>query len=333
MARLEISIPTRNSAGYYKWPFVWVGSEPHSAPDDSPGAEVFRQDLSCGLSVKVLREGLFVFDFSGTNRGKFTDPLNFSFHEGAEIQLYRCRVLNTHLLCLQTAQMKAGGPYSSRAMVVDPSDLILFKSLDDSDPSVGDLFLRFLFEKRDDPAVAEYLSRRSENIRLDVVEKSFEVLDRIMLRPDDNLLTLTDLFARANLAYQDHNYSVALIIAWAVIEKLLRTLWNRYVEANRKRIVDAEPQTFINADRRKRLIEGREFTAAVISEILSLCDELLLSDYNDINLVRKARNEWMHSVAGVSMDLAGLAMKVAGRMMMHVERIDLAAIQTLAYHS
>jgi hypothetical protein len=39
---LQISIPTRNSAGYYKWPFVWVGDEPSSTPGGSLGTEVFR---------------------------------------------------------------------------------------------------------------------------------------------------------------------------------------------------------------------------------------------------------------------------------------------------
>jgi hypothetical protein len=41
----------------------------------------------------------------------------------------------------------------------------------------------------------------------------------------------------------------------------------------------------------------------------------------------------MHSVAEVSMDLAGRAMDVACRVLMHVELIDFAAIHTLAYHS
>jgi hypothetical protein len=333
MARLEISIPTRNSAGYYKWPFVWVADEPSSLPGGSLDREVYRKDLSCGLSVKVLREGLFVFDFSGAKRGKFTDPLNFDFNEGAEIQLYRCRVLNTHLICLQSAQMKAGGPYSSRVMVVDPSDLILFKSLDDTNPSVGDFFLELLFEKRDDPAVADFLSRRSDTIRLSVIENSFEMLNRIMLRSDDYLLTLTDLFARSGFAYQDHNYSLTLVGAWTITEQLLRTLWSRYVEANRERIIEEKAQTFINADRKKRLTEGREFTAATITETLSLCDELSLENYNDINSVRRTRNDWMHKVAGVTMKDAGLALDVACRMLMMVERIDLAAIHSLGYHS
>jgi hypothetical protein len=285
------------------------------------------------LSVKVLREGLFVFDFSGTKKGKFTDPINFSFHDGARVQVYRCRVLNTHLACLHSAQMKGGGPYSSHVMIVDPSDLILFKSLDDTDPSIGDVFLQLLLEKRSDPAIADYLSRRSDRIRLDVIEKSFETLDRIMARPDDYLLTLIDLYARSGFAHQDHNYSLALVGAWTIIEQLLRTLWNRYVEANRNRVIDKKAQSFINTDRKKLLTKGREFTAAIISEILSLCDELPLKNYNDISLVRKARNDWMHKVAEVSMDMAGLAMDVACRMLMDIERIDLSAIFTLAYHS
>jgi hypothetical protein len=333
MARLEISMPTRNTAGYYKWPFVWIGNEPYSAPTGSPGMEVCRQSLSCGLSVKVLQEGLFVFDFSNTEKGKFIDALNFNFDDGAEIQLYRCRVLNTHILCLHTAQMQAGGSYSSRAMVVNPSDLILFKSLDDPDPSVGDVFLQLLLEKHDNPAVAEYFSRRTDRIQLDVIGKSFKMLDRIMVRPDDYLLTLIDLYARSGLAYQDHNYSLALVGAWTITEKLLRILWNRYVHANRERIVKNKAQTFINADRRKRLTEGREFTAAIISETLSLCDQISLRDYNDVSLVRRARNDWMHSVAGIPRDSARLAMDVACRMLMHVERVDLAAIHSLVYHS
>lgn len=330
MARLEISIATRNSAGYYRWPFVWIGDEPHPAPGCAPQDEVFRHTLSSGLSVKILREGLFIFDFSGFKEGRFSHPFNFSFCEGAEIQLYRCRVLNTHILCLHSALCKAGKASSTRTMVVDPSNLILFKSLDDREPSVGDLFLQLLLEKRDSDAPS-CLSERSETIRLDVIEKSFGLLDRIMERPGDYLLPLTDLYARAAVAYQNHNYSLALVTAWTVTEQLLRMQWKRYLEDNRDRKVEEVYQSFINAERKKRLTEGREYSAAVVAEILSLCDELTPNDYNDLNQVRKARNGWIHDVMPVSMENALLSLDLACRMLMHVERIDLTAALTLSY--
>ena len=55
--------------GYFRTPAVWIGERPN--PDtvralnpDVHYAVVFGKKLSCGIEVRVRRDGTFLFDFS-----------------------------------------------------------------------------------------------------------------------------------------------------------------------------------------------------------------------------------------------------------------------------
>ena len=116
-------------------------------------------------------------------------------------------------------------------------------------------------------------------------------------------LVLADLFLRGGKAYQEHNYSLALITHWTIIERLLTELWAKYQADNAVR----DEKTFIDGSRRKRLEDGRTFTAAVIAEVLSFGNYLLHDLYLKLAAVRKIRNDWIHDLKPVSMNDARLA--------------------------
>ena len=58
----------RNVGAYYLWPAIWVGKSAESAGGliDLSVAEdeMYRRSLTSGVVAKVLREGMFMFDFS-----------------------------------------------------------------------------------------------------------------------------------------------------------------------------------------------------------------------------------------------------------------------------
>ena len=108
----------------------------------------------------------------------------------------------------------------------------------------------------------------------------------------DEGVLLVDLFLRASKAYQDHDHSLSHIKNWTIIERLINDLWKQLQEDYKTR----DGAIFIGGERKKRLQDGRTFTASVMSEMLSFLDYLPKDIYDDMTKIRKTRNEWMHGL-------------------------------------
>jgi hypothetical protein len=158
-------------------------------------------------------------------------------------------------------------------------------------------------------------------ISLRTIEESLAALDEVLAHPAQYALLLSDLLLRACQAYEDQNNNLSLTISWTIIEKLLRRMWSNYIEANREREIRGEQMTFINKARRTKL-EGNDYTASVVAEILSLSDVLEPSLYSDIEIIRRARNKWLHGLKPPSSSEAELAIGLAQRMLSVVEGLD-----------
>lgn len=324
-----------NAAGYYLWPPVWVGGRPATQiTRDSVqllGEEVFRTTLTAGVRAKVSRGGMFLFDFAAwPPAAALTDEDESDFDDTAKIVLHRVAVLNAHLACLYTAIGNLQN-FSQDKMALSPGDLVTAKSLDEKGMGFGDLRSTWL-------ALAEFPStyaaalpieadirifHRNLVIEITTIKESFELLDWMLGHRAPHALLVADLHMRSCKAYEDHNYALCLIMAWAIIERLLHTLWTRYLDEHREKEIDGASVTLINAERKSKLTEGRDFTASVISEILSLTERLPFSLYRDVLELRKARNYWIHDLKPVSRDTAALAVKTSETILLLVESLKL----------
>lgn len=332
------------AAAYYHWPAFWVGSGPESRVDidvSSLADEVFRTRLAVGIDVRVLREGMFVFGFSDYLPGRAL-PLEAKpdFDASATVIINRVRVMNAHLACLNTAIVKLQN-YSHDRMVVNPSDLIALGSFEDSLGGTGSAprlaalsTSRFPSTYREGlpPSFDWRLTFRDLVVETATVEESFRLLDTILDHASANVLVMCDLYSRSCKAYEEHNYSLCLVTAWAVVESLLQELWRRYLEDNRRRTIDGEEAKFINVDRKRTLEDGRSFTASVVSEMLSLSDRLPFHIYKDLSMTRKTRNSWIHSLEPVSRESALLSVQVAEQMLTLVEGVALETALTSRLH-
>jgi hypothetical protein len=117
-----------------------------------------------------------------------------------------------------------------------------------------------------------------------------------------------------------------------VTENLLQKLWGRYIEENRRREINGEEVSFVNKDRKETLEDGRNFSASVISEVLSLNDHLPFHIYKALTKTRKARNDWIHGLKSVSRESALTSVKVVEQMLDLVEDIALEAALTSRLH-
>jgi hypothetical protein len=334
-----------NGAGYYHWPAVWVKEPPASSGArlevSQLGDEVFHTRLPVGIELSVSRDGLFAFDFSDWPPGCALPPAHGpNFEALAQLILRRVAVLNTHLACLYAAAAHAecGIP---RVMLVSPSDLISFKKLNDpaSGKAFGDERVAALVQARypstyayKDATAADRRVNRFVVLKIEAVEESCDLLNTILEHPGDHTLDLTNLYAHGCKAFVDHDYSLCLTIAWTISEKLLGEQWDRYLERNRQRDVDGQLVAFINAERKGKLT-GRDYTASVVSEILSLLGELPFETFKQLSVVRGARNNWLHDLKPVSMHDAILAVRVSEQMLQLVEGIQLQAPLSLHIHT
>jgi hypothetical protein len=328
---------TGNATAYYLWPAVWVGDarpEPGAELDVRTLAEeVCRRRLSSGVSVKVLREGMFIFDFSEWPPGRTpSGDVTTDVEAWSRLTACRTQVLNAHLACLYTAMFRLRR-WVMEKMLVTPADLIKLESLDGQDMGFNDQRVAWLALSRYPSTYAQHfpqqfdvrLQARGVLVHREAVEESLDLLATILEHENEDALLLTDLFARSCKTFEEGHHSVCLTGSWTVTEKALNLMWSRFLDENRSRTVDVGGCSVPVIDKRRGdiLDDHRSFTASVMAEVLCFANVLPHALYLGLSDVRKARNDWMHKLKPVSMHAAQLSVKMAQEMLKLVEGIDL----------
>jgi hypothetical protein len=319
---------------YYLWPPVWIGDaapEDHRLAAADPGElilaqmmatqqleeEKYRADLPVGITVKVFREGMFIFDLTIWLASRAQSGLDLA--DIKAVLLGMTTVLNNHLACLYTA-LDAHQHIAIEKMVISPADLIFLDAIDGSTKTTSltraapFAFARTLVDYTINYKADWTKVLRENIIEIESVRNSFNLLSNIVRHQDADILRFVDLYTRGCKAIEDHDYSRCLVTAWTISEILLQKLWDKYIELNLTREIDGKKVQFIDKARKERLDDGRTFSASVITEILSLTDTIPFSLYRDLSIVRKKRNDWMHSMKSVSEKDAELSISVSERM-------------------
>jgi hypothetical protein len=342
-----------NASTFWILPPVWiVESLPFPIEENDKRTlsdEVYRRELSIGIRVKILRGGLFVFDFSEYAQGQLAATEDIKdipgFDDSVEALRNRTAVINAYLSCLYTAVAESQQARLQN-MVFSLRDLGAMSHIDDdwatslptntSFISYWALYTAMLSEVKSnnsaDRFMHDVMRSTRETIESDSLDKSFNLLLSILDHPNADVLVVAELLAHAYKYFEDHSYDLSLITSWTIAEKLLNVLWNRYIADQENRDTDGRDGKFINGDRRGSLT-GPEFTASIIAEILSLAGRLPFDLYKDISKVRRARNGWMHELKKVTPAESSLAVKVAERMLANVENIKLDAPLAREFHS
>ncbi|MFJ8965852.1 hypothetical protein ACIRG5_41330 [Lentzea sp. NPDC102401] len=326
--------PRRSIFAFYHDPPIWIETSPVSLEQNPPtvnfdafNTEVARRTIAGGVQVRVSVEGFFVFDFQAWPPGHRLEWVDGtrppSFEAMADAAVNRTYVMNAFNVFFYSRLIEAAHATTDR-MVVTPELLISSESLDTEDgQSFGNTRVSHLAMSR---YVSTYnpvrpygfddrIHHRFPVVPKAVVESAIDDLSDLMGRGEKEDIYLLDLFLRASKAYQDHNHSLSVITYWAVIERLVNVLWQQMQADNKTR----DGQAFIEGARKKRLEDGRTFSASVMTEILSLMSYLPLDVYNDLAAVRKVRNNWMHSLAPVTAQDAEKANSVCEKLLKQVK--------------
>ena len=303
--------PALRAAVFYLWPLVLIGdlgSAPVSAIQLE--AEVFRRTLRQGIAVKVLREGIFVFDFSNWPTSAKPEYRGVAaLDAGVDRVVARVSVMNAYLTCFYSAFYRLQ-QVITHVMRVHASSLLTFESLDD--PVLGQMVAGcpdvFVSAARSDPNWRR--ARRFVTVGIETMEESFLQFERVLDEKRTDIVALADLYLYSCVAFSEHDYGLALITAWATTEKMLTLMWHEYLNENRERQDGIASVPFISKKRLEKL-KGRDFTASIVSEVLSLNGRLPLPLYHGISEARKARNDWVHDLKPTARHTALAAIRVA----------------------
>jgi hypothetical protein len=333
-------LPISNVIGYYHWPGIWVDSEPGREANAPLGGENFRltefeDEIFAGniegLEFRALREGRFLFDFS--DWPDYVDPPAGvpQFDDQTAIAVRRAEVINSHVLCLHVALARIQS-VALRKPVISPLEFISYDKLSGRS-SFGWIDQRLTpLLSADSLASYNQLSPNVHDWRLQsrtvvtiaTIAESLALLGSLVSHTRLPMLGIADLYLRSAAFFEAHDYNLALVAAWAIIESLLQTQWVQYVDSNRTRTIDGDEISFINADRRTRLLSGRDYTASVVSETLSLVGDLPHDTYMRLDRVRRNRNRFLHELTAVPRASADQALDVAEEMLSLVGDLDLA---------
>ncbi len=126
---------------------------------------------------------------------------------------------------------------------------------------------------------------------------------------DDDTFQLLALLQDCISHFHNHQFSAALVVGWSVAEALLNRRWRTYLNE----VGGEAGRTKINKDRRDKLT-GRDFTASIITETLSLAGKLNEATREELDSARKARNKFVHNVRDCDPAIAFQAASVAAKM-------------------
>lgn len=292
-------------------------------------------ELPNGLRARAHRDGMFVFDFATWAPLPPGDVPDFG--AVAEVVLRRVTLMNAHLACLYTAVI-SGPRYSTDPTALTPDQILPMNDFDNQGGGVGlpDARIAHIHMARyrssypsQMPLQMDYRLSRTFTLGADQVDESFRLLQDLLTHSASaEVLPLAELLLRSAVALSRHDYSISLVLAWAVTEALLGELWERYLDDTKSRPGDGE-HPFMPRKRMERLSDGPDMTASLTIEMLSLLEQIAFPLYLRLNDVRGARNKWIHDLRPVVAASAITAMGVAEEMLELVHAVSLALPRSL----
>ena len=300
--------------GYFRVPPIWVGEEPNDASslnfDPTVHYEVvIEKDLLSGIPVRILRDGTFLFDFSswkiapqimipgyrianphGPHRRPFETEK--AEQDSEKYAVLRAQAMNVHQSCLTTAQWLRHGSSSGIGVPLAAADalkgltfeqcLSYLGSEDNPRGLVRNAANNFDGVNRE-RAFPRY------NIDIEVAERSLDLLDRVLLVNDAAVIQMLEAAYLAACRCSEGRLGEAITLAWGVCEQLLSKAWTELIS-------DIRNESRMPKTRREKL-NGRDYTASVMTEILELSGRIDYDLYVHLEQARKARNRWMHEMS------------------------------------
>lgn len=298
--------------GFFRVPAIWVEHKPDPVSVRELNlpvhhAAVLETELDSGITVRVQRDGTFLFDFTNWSLApqvvipgykppghgiphRLPVETDKALHSAENFAIDRAKVMNVQQACLATSEQFLKSRTELMGFPVDAQSTLKGQTFEDAvsyNENATDVhsLARNTANNRYTVSPNRLLPRRV--VELEVVEHSLTLLDQILLDNDLTLINMVDSLFGAARRYTERRAGEAIVVAWAVCEQLLSFAWDALLD-------DAKSAGRMPGKRRKKFV-GRDYTASVMAEMLEITNNIDFSLYSRLEVARKSRNDWAHS--------------------------------------
>lgn len=280
-------------AGFYHWPPLWIGTEPvEQGKDLTPAlinAEAFSCNFQCGVGLKVSRQARFVFDFAQWAPGSAAQAKS-PLDKWEERVFARMRFMNLFLAGFYTSMLRIQKRTSPK-LFIDYTTYVAARS-----------FALNLYDGQCDFRQSAVIQHGEEqhlkfrpvwqSVPESVLQTTVDLTNAAIGKGSDDVATLAELLSF--YLHESGKYEASHTAAWTIAERCLNELWNAHLcNLEDQHQASGSEEKFINSVRRQKLT-GRDFTASIVSEVLSLSNILPFDMYKLASRVRQTRNDWLH---------------------------------------
>lgn len=301
--------------GYFRIPAVWVGSAPTN-PAVETGMSLGRQvahkaTLGCGMDAYAMRNGLFLFDFLRSRIGEvvrvpgyerpatlpYTPPRSHAIAgaKAEQVSLLRAQIMNVHQACLISSEYVVrrrsaamGFPITAWSTVHSIGIAHPVPYHDDVE-GVHALAMNVL----DGKYASAFAPSQRRVLEVDVVAHSFKTLNHVLDLENGRYIPIVEAAYQSACRSVELRVGESIAIGWTVCEQLVSEEWKSLLNGSETNRGD---DTKMTRDRKKKLL-GRDYTASVMVEMLELHGRLTGNLYRNLEIARKARNNWAHDMA------------------------------------
>lgn len=173
----------------------------------------------------------------------------------------------------------------------------------------------------------EYPRDRTDIVQIETLSHALQLIQCCFAVLGRSSLELLELVYIACHQYARHQFASAHLLAWSAIESLLNYMW---LDLQSQISLESGGHTRLTKER-KKLLEGRDYSASVISQILSLCNNIDDDLLDRLNYARKKRNAFAHSLERISSGDAGSAIRLATDMITRIADIRVTSQLSLSF--
>ena len=305
--------------GFYLWPPSWIVERPQMQGEgqvfDALSRTVFTFTFDCGIKLKASAQGYFVFDFANCSETSIGEPT--ADWPG---RLYvRMRFMNLYLVYIYTALTRLE-KINVEKHYVDEASYFAARSFE-VNPYRASCDMRQLSQLEKGIEIQTPLPPFLTVYPEKVLKAASDLTNNSYATSGDESVVIGDLLLQAFNLHEGGHFETSQIVAWGITERCLNQLWSTHITASNDAFSTDSSRPFINSDRRGKL-NGRDFSASVISEILSLAGVIDFDTYDKLNRARRDRNNWLHKMKRMDKQQSVASLNLAIAMLRKARLID-----------
>lgn len=300
--------------GYFRIPAVWIGDAPANAAVET-GMSLSQQTalkttLGCGIDAYAMRNGLFLFDFLRSRIAEVvripgyerSEPLphapprsqSLAVAKAEQVSLLRAQIMNVHQACLITSEYVVKSRSTAMGFPITAWSTLHSIGIAHPVPYHDDVegVHALAMNVLDGKYASAFLPLHRRVLEVEVVAHSFRSLDHVLSLEGGRYIPIVETAYQSACRSVELRFGESLSVGWTACEQLISEEWKLLLDSSD---ASRNQEQKITRDRKKKLL-GRDYTASVMVEMLELHGRLSEKLYRNLEIARKARNNWAHDM-------------------------------------